>query len=523
MSRLAADQSGAVSVITGLLLVMLFLFVGAGVDFSRWLNARSKIQSAIDASVLAAGRALQTNGGDQAAAIATGQVYFDSATSELSTLQDRALDLVVVDNGTGIVGSTKAAIRTPLMALAGVRSLPLFVQGDAANPDVLSSGAEFSKTILSAGANAGTNVEISLMLDVTGSMCDDGNGPCATGTKIDALKAAAKDLVNIVVWDDQSKFTSRVALVPFSTRVRVDVDGAGGPMMKKLTNLDPNWSGWYRECTSGTGSVASETGGNWACNATSVVNESNWKIMPCPTDRTGPQEFTDAAPAADTWLNGHGGDRMRLSWDSSDTAPTTSLGTANSDPADNWNYNPDGSCADIAASNVVQPLTGDKILLQQELDALQAYGSTSGALGTSWAWYTLSPNWSTIWPGASVPAPYSDLAIKGSGGEPKLKKIAVLMTDGSYNTYRGWKEQKQSDVSDNARTLCTNMKTAGIEVYSVAFNLDQLQGSERSDAEKVLKDCSSQPRNFYNASDPEQLKQAFRDIALRISTLYLTQ
>ena len=517
------DSSGAVSVITGLLAIMLFLFIGAGVDFSRWLHARSKMQTAIDAAVLATGRALQTNGGNQAAATAVGQTYFTEATSALSSVENRSIDIEIVDNGTGVIGSTKAKLSTPFMGLAGVRSLPLFVQGDAANPDTKSNGAEFAKSILSAGANAGTNIEISLMLDVTGSMCDDGNGPCVAGTKIDALKAAAKDLVNIVVWADQSKYTSRVAIVPFSTRVRVDVDGGGGPVMKKLTNLDPTWSGWYNECTAGTGSGASETGGNWACSAYSAMNKANWKIMPCPTDRTGPQEFTDAAPVSNTWLNGHGGDRMTLSWDSADTAATTKLGKTSSDPAENWNYNTDGSCADVASSDVVQPLTSDKALLLQKIDGLQAYGSTSGALGTAWAWYMLSPDWSSIWTGESTPAPYADISAKGPSGEQKLKKIAVLMTDGSYNTYRGWKDQPQKDVSDNAAALCTNMKAKGIEVYAVAFKLDELPGKERSEAEKVMKACGSKPKNFYNTSDAEQLQQAFRDIALQISSLYLTR
>ena len=58
-------------------------------------------------------------------------------------------------------------------------------------------------------SSGGTNVETSLMLDVTGSMCQ----PC---TKIDAVKSAAKDLIDIVVWADQSKYYSRVALAPFA-------------------------------------------------------------------------------------------------------------------------------------------------------------------------------------------------------------------------------------------------------------------------------------------------------------------
>ena len=74
----------------------------------------------------------------------------------------------------------------------GISSLPIKLPGES---------------VLAVGANSETNVEISLMLDVTGSM---------DGQKIDDLKDAAKDLVDIVVWNDQSQYTSKVALAPFS-------------------------------------------------------------------------------------------------------------------------------------------------------------------------------------------------------------------------------------------------------------------------------------------------------------------
>jgi len=46
------------------------------------------------------------------------------------------------------------------------------------------------------------NLEISLMLDVTGSMCS----PC---TKNRRGQSGAKDLIDIVIWDDQSEYTSK--------------------------------------------------------------------------------------------------------------------------------------------------------------------------------------------------------------------------------------------------------------------------------------------------------------------------
>ena len=531
-SRAAAfgqDSSGAVAMIFGLAAVMLFIAVGAAVDYGRWHNAKSRTLAAIDAAALATGRALQTNGGDQGKAKTVGERYFTQATATLLKVNNKNIDLQFTENGTAIVATSKATINTPFLSLAGFHDFPLFVQGNAGEPDITKSGAEYAKAVLNVGGNSKTSMEISLMLDVTGSMCDDNIGPCVAGTKIDALKAAASDLVNIVVWDNQNAYTSKVALVPFSTRVRVGPDGGGAKdddddswsAMKKLTNLDDKWNGWYNECTSATGGGGSESGGNWSCSAHQVVHENNWKIMPCVVDRTGPQALTDAAPGSNMWLNAHGGDRMPVSWDSSDTPAPDHTGKNKTDPAEHWNYNSDGSCADVSPPDTILPLTSNKAKLLQRISGLEAYGATGGQLGTAFAWYMLSPNWDGVWPSKSQPAPYSDLAVVGPTGEPKLKKIAILMTDGSYNTWRGWKDQNQATVSQNARTLCSNMKAKGITVYTVGFNLDGLPAGEKTEATSTLQSCSTNAQSFYNTSDAEQLKQAFRDIALKISTLHI--
>jgi hypothetical protein len=90
--------------------------------------------------------------------------------------------------------------------------------------------------------NPGGDLEVSVMLDVTGSMCNDGEGPCTTSTKLTGLKQAANKLVDTVVWDDQSTYTSRIAIVPFSTRVRVGQDGAGTSAMATMAGMPAGWT-----------------------------------------------------------------------------------------------------------------------------------------------------------------------------------------------------------------------------------------------------------------------------------------
>jgi hypothetical protein len=63
------------------------------------------------------------------------------------------------------------------------------------------------------------------------------------------------------------------------------------------------------------------------------------------------------------------------------------------------------------------------------------------------------------------------------------------------------------------------MKAQDITVYTVGFEL----GGESSQSYQTLYQCATDPGKFYDAQDGEQLKQAFRDIALKLSSLYLSE
>jgi hypothetical protein len=159
------------------------------------------------------------------------------------------------------------------------------------------------------------------------------------------------------------------------------------------------------------------------------------------------------------------------------------------------------------SSVTILPLTNDKDALTAKIDTFVANGYTAGHIGTAFAWYMLSPEWSGIWPENSQPASYSDAATK---------KIAILMTDGEYNTqYNG---TGYGTPSEQAVQLCANMKAKGIEVYTVGFDLG---GNET--ATSTLASCATDASYAYVAADGNELKQAFRDIAIKLSNLYLSK
>ena len=210
LTRFAGDTAGDVAMIFGLMAMAMFMLIGSAVDMGRWLNARDQTQAAVDAAVLAGGRALQTNGGNAAAAVAVAKKYYtENIKGRLTVFSDTIADgFTVTDGGTVVSSSGSAYIKTPFMGLAGVHNLPLLNL----------SGSESAKAVLAVGGNSELNLEISMMLDTSGSM---GEYTSSGNPKYIDMRSAAKDLVSIVVWADQSAYTSKVGIVPFSGDVRL--------------------------------------------------------------------------------------------------------------------------------------------------------------------------------------------------------------------------------------------------------------------------------------------------------------
>lgn len=449
------DERGSVAIIFAFTIFVLCAMVGLAVDYARFINARTQTIAATDAAVLAGARALQSNGGDQTAAVQVAETYYQQATKNRINVvpNSDSINFVVADNGTAMTTTGNAQISTPFMHFA----FSLFSNQGTTLPLLRADGSDYSKAVLAVGGNGQTNLEVALMLDITGSMA---------GQKLTDMKSAASDLINIVVWADQSKYTSRVAIVPFAQDIR--------PPSSILTSIR------------GSGLASSKT-----------VSYSKYYLADCVVERTGTAKYTDAAPGANAYVMGEY------------TSAYTGSGSSKK-----------GVC-NVPSNAQILPLTSDKTTLLSVIDKLQTAGGTAGHLGTAWAWYMLSPNWASLWP-SSAAAAY---------GTAKLKKIAVLMTDGEYNT-----QYTSAGIDDGSWSLtycpnaangcssaqavaqCTAMKAKGIEIFTVGF---QLGGSQI--ATDTLSSCATDANHFYNSSTGDALKAAFRDIALKISTLYLSQ
>lgn len=453
LQRFQTDTSGDIAMLFGLMALGAFLMIGGSIDLARWLHARNVTISALDSAVLAAGRMLQVNALDEAAAIAAADRFYKENVAERAPVASDTIQFVITEGGTAITAQGSAWLDMSFIKLAGINQLPLLKL----------SGAEYSKAVLAVGGNAEESVEISVMLDVSGSMGE--------GSKFDDMKTAAKDLVNIVVYDNQGSYTSKVGIVPFSSYVRPPasmLDAVRGP--GPFNNQTP-----------------------LMMNGQYVTH----RATACVAERIGTSKFSDDAP-------GNGKYVLPSYWNS--------------------------STCQMAASSEIVPLTNNKSNLIGRIDGLTLSGSTAGHLGTAWAWYLLSPNWASVLPSGSAPGAY---------GQEKLKKIAILMTDGEYNTqycngtaHRGVRDRNSNGNSnqrgnctapngksaDQAKSLCSGMKAAGITVYTIGFDIEG-----NAAATDTLSNCATDPTKFYNAATGDQLRQAFRDIAVKISNLYLSR
>ncbi|WP_420339318.1 pilus assembly protein TadG-related protein [Roseibium sp.] len=238
--------------------------------------------------------------------------------------------------------------------------------------------------------------------------------------------------------------------------------------------------------------VPYSAGVNVGSYATTV---SNGESSRCVTERMGTQKYTDDP----------------YDWDPSAAASSFFGG---------------GSTSCSSASQLI-PLTNDRDTLVPAIRALQASGITAGQTGTAWGWYTISPNWTNLWPSESAPAVYTDTEVL---------KFAIIMTDGNNNRHYDRKRRCRNgscwwywdvdsdsgysgDSSTRARQICTNMKAEGITIYGVYFGT-----SSTSTGARNMKACATdEDTTYYQATSASELIQAFSNIAKRIQQIYLSQ
>jgi hypothetical protein len=161
-------------------------------------------------------------------------------------------------------------------------------------------------------------------------------------------------------------------------------------------------------------------------------------------------------------------------------------------------------------SNEVVPLKDhtDKTFMKNQIDAMTAGGWTAGHIGAAWAWYLVSPEWNSLWNLPDNLAPYND---------GKTIKAVLLMTDGEFNT--SYSNGPQNGTSpQQAIDICTTMKNSDhrVVVYAVAFQAPPA-------AKATLQACATTSGSpyYFDAANGDELRDAFRNIAINLNNLRL--
>lgn len=529
----AGSERGGTALFFAVMVVPLITFIGLAVDTTRGYLVKARMNQALDAAVLAGGRVFASPTRDDDIRMYFKANFPDGYMNAVTT----PLVITPDDVEKTLTVTATATVPTTFMRLVDIDSVDV---------------ATTSQVTI-----ASQNIEVALVLDVTASMA---------GQSIIDLRAAANELVDIVVQDQQVPFYSKVAIVPYSMAVNVGaakaadvrgaivgpkaitgatktnpvvitsanhgfnngdkifIDGVNGMTQIRnnntaLTTATTSPQFWVvANATANTFALrradnSTANGTSWGtytnggliyctspgCEYHSFQNQQNgswrtYRITTCVTERAGANAYTDAAPNV------------------------TPLGRNYAAPS-----NP-------CLGSTITPLSSDKADLHTKIGQLNAGGSTGGHIGVGWGWYMVSPNFGYLWPAASQPAAY---------GTPKLLKVVVIMTDGEYNSvyYNGVIAQDSTSGSDStathinqnshngstytqAQALCAAMKAPGtdITVYTVGLNV-----LNTPNAQALVNGCASSPSHVYLPANGAEMKDAFRDIAMKISRLRLSK
>lgn len=434
----ARREDGAVAVQFALLLVPMTVMVFGAVDVSRASGEKSRLQDALDAAALAAARSTETT--DAGLKLVGDKVLVADLAASKAVLASSTFHL----EGTKVIATAQASMTTTVA--------DLWTSGD------MTIGAQSEVT------RSSHNVEVGLVLDVTGSMA---------GSRIADLKTAAKDLVDLVVQTQQSPYYTKMALVPYSSAVNV---------------------GGYAASLRGTFTAGTcTTPGCASFKFTSAAGTSKtFAISDCVSERTGSAAYTDASPA------------------------TAFLGR---------DY---PSSANPCLSNSIMPLTTDRGALKTRIDGLFAAGSTAGHIGLAWGWYMVSPNFASLWPAESQPAAYgADRLLKvvvlmTDGAFNTTYCKGVISQDsgsgsGSASDHINC-NAPNGDAFSQAQSLCANMKAAGVIIYTVGFDV-----SSDPSAQAIMQQCATDADHVYLPSTGAALKDAFHAIGEDISRLRISR
>ncbi len=468
--ELLCSEQGSALPLIGLGIMTLVGSTGIAIDMGRAQMAQSRMSNALDAAGLAAGA--NVNSVDIDAEV-TKYFYTNFPPGYLDT---QVQSLTVTGNAdlTVLTLDSSGKVPTTIMKIFGIDDVDI------------SAHTEITRH--------STGIELVMVIDTTGSM----GGSAGGGTsKINAAKNAANTLLDIVYGDQDTQDNLWVGLVPFSQGVNVGESRAAWTLPDSFDWGTTEWAGCVDAREANNRDVTDDPPLNDGVNPDTRFPKYYWA---CHRDYNA-------------WF-GTNSSRNNCRTSPSSSVRYKSLST---------NRGPNKYC-----TQELQALTASKSTVKAAVQTLSPQGNTHIVLGAAWAWRMLSPRWQGQWGGEmnanNLPLDYDT---------PLMNKAVVLMTDGDNvisNNVRGaygylsdgnlgtttqWRAEDELD--DRLQTVCTNMKNAGIIVYTVAFGTG-ISGSTRA----MMQSCASNPDYYFYSPTGDDLQHSFRQIGDSLANLRIS-
>jgi Flp pilus assembly protein TadG len=383
-----------------------------------------------------------------------------------------ALQTEATNTFNALFTGTNAQNVTVTTSYSSILGSQLVVSGSATVKTDFLSVLGIDQIDISASATStwgNSRLRVALVLDNTGSMAQSG--------KITALKTATENLLTQLQTAVVTPGDVYVSNVPFVDTVNL---GSGNYTATWIDWTD--WNAMNGKCSS-TNYVTQN-----ACVAAKKTwkpaNHSTWNG--CVTDRGLPITNGPDIPSAGNY--------------DENVNPPVAGNLAALYPAFQA-----PSCPQAAIG-----LNYDWSAITTEVNKMQPGGSTDQPIGLVWGWQTLVG-------GGPFTAPSMDPNYQ-------YKQVIILLSDG-LNTQDRWygngystSTQVDSRMYDqNGNCTCTNIKAAGITIYTIQVNTD---GSPTS---TLLQDCASDPDKFFLLTSADEIVTTFGQIGTALSNLRLAK
>lgn len=449
----ARDDSGSMTIFAVAMFMMMILVGGIGVDLMRNEMERTRMQATVDRAVLAAADLDQPLEPE-----AVVRDYFNKAG------MSDYLSSVTVDQGLNyrtVTASANMSTTTQFMHLMGVSELPVPALGQA--------------------EERVSNVEISMVLDISGSMGWD--------NKMENLQDAATTFVDTVIREENENLIS-ISLIPYTAQVNAGYD--------IFSRMETNHLHNYSYCVDFEIDDFSATGLDLDTSYEQMQHfDEGWNYSnPVSNPGCPQQDFEEIVPFsqnATTLKNTIEDYRARAN-------TSIHLGMK-------WGV----ALLDPSFRPIVQELAGPG---ENIVDDAFASRPASYADTETLKTVVLMTDGQNVDTTRIQPWYYANASHYAHWSRYPLHWYLNNYVRGSWSNWR-YTKYTSAQADSMLANICSAAKDQGIVVWSVGFEVTDYSAG-------VMEDCASSPSHFFRVEGVE-ITEAFEAIAKQINQLRLTQ